>query len=426
MSHQRYYDLTQCTEFRQTLQSRPPAIIHGTALLIVALIGGAVVWAACTEADLIVRAQGRVRPLVRSQRLADAAAEESSVSPSRDGRVVAVHVRDGDKVQRGQALAQLDTQRLDNDIASRQRTIEAAESELASLERTETLVTERFQAARAKAEAELAQAEREIAATRKRRDAEIRQRTAALQAASKTFDRLEKLHQQKAVASAERDDAQAKLQEATVLLEKASLPVDDGRLPVLRQALELVGKDYEVEVSKIAAQRQVKRQQLQAARLELANLQLELRQSVLRAPLDGTVTSVKARVGEMVQTGQPLLSLAELDGYRMDVAVASDDVGHLQEGLPVRIKMDAYDYQKYGTLTGKIIFISPDSRLPSDGSPARPQYLVKVSLDSQQVSRGGHVGRIKLGMTGAAEIITDRESLLSLLFRSLRRRVSLG
>jgi multidrug efflux pump subunit AcrA (membrane-fusion protein) len=119
--------------------------------------------------------------------------------------------------------------------------------------------------------------------------------------------------------------------------------------------------------------------------------------------------------------------LADQHGFRIDVAVGSDDVGHLCVGLPARIKLDAYDYQKYGTVTGRVVFVSPDSQIPD--APANlqcPTYRVKIALDAQEVGRDQLRGRIKLGMTGVAEIVTDQESILSLLIRSIRRSVSLG
>lgn len=424
MSDSRYHDLADCTEFRQTLQAKPPALMHGTALLLVALIVIAVVWAARTRADLVVRAQGRVRPMVHLDRLAETAAEESNVSPSRDGRITKVHVREGDKVRKGQLLVELDTERLRNDVARHRRTIKAAEAELASLKRTEALLAKRFAAATAKAQAELTQAEGEIRDAKKRRAAEIKQHTVTLDAAKALLARVENAYRQGAVTSSQLDEARNKVKEATALVEKASLPVDEGKLSVLRQASTLVRKDYEVEVSKLHAEQQVKQGKLNAARLELANVELEQRQSELRAPSDGTITSLKTKVGDMVQKGQHVVELVELRGYRIDLAVTSDDVGQIRLGMPVRIKLDAYDFQKYGTLTGRIVFISPDSQLPREGAAA-PRYIVKVALDSDVLRRGGHLGKVKLGMTGSAEIITDRENLLSLLVRSIRRSISL-
>ena len=55
-------DLADCSEFRQTLLSRPPRVVHGTALLLIALLAVALTWSVVTRADEVVGAPGRIRP----------------------------------------------------------------------------------------------------------------------------------------------------------------------------------------------------------------------------------------------------------------------------------------------------------------------------------------------------------------------------
>src|SRR5579884_3701041 len=119
-----FLDLAACTEFRQTIQARPPRLAHATVVLLVGLLGAAVAWAALTPANLVVRAAGRVRPLSTPVKVVNAARGET-FSASAGARVVAVHFRPGDTVRKGDVLLRLDTERLDSEIARRRRTIEA-------------------------------------------------------------------------------------------------------------------------------------------------------------------------------------------------------------------------------------------------------------------------------------------------------------
>jgi HlyD family secretion protein/adhesin transport system membrane fusion protein len=97
---------------------------------------------------------------------------------------------------------------------------------------------------------------------------------------------------------------------------------------------------------------------------------------------------------------------------------------HVEVGMPVRMRLDAYDYQRYGTVPGTVEYISADSTVKrEDGSV---YYLVKVDVDAREVGRGDLRGAIKLGLSGQAEILTGRESVLSLLVRKIRRTISLG
>ena len=155
MRHELMWDLADCTEFRQTLQARPPRIVHGTLLLLAALLATALAWAALTQADLVVRAPGRVRPVTSPMKVVNAGSGEV-LSASVGGRVVAVNVYEGQEVRRGDILIRLDTERLDNEMTKRQRAIQASEEELTELGRLEQLLAHQFASTRAKAEAELA------------------------------------------------------------------------------------------------------------------------------------------------------------------------------------------------------------------------------------------------------------------------------
>jgi multidrug efflux pump subunit AcrA (membrane-fusion protein) len=129
----------------------------------------------------------------------------------------------------------------------------------------------------------------------------------------------------------------------------------------------------------------------------------------LRAPLDGVITSGDVKVGDLLSSGQPVVEIAEQKGFLFEVSVPSEEVGHLQVGMSARIKLDAFDYQKYGTLEGTVRFISPDSGV-AEGQRA-PSYLVRIELAGEEVGRGDFHGRVKLGMAGQAEIVTGQEAL---------------
>ena len=190
MNCKRMYDLSDCSEYRQTLLARSPQFVRATVILLVTLVAAAVLWAALTEADLVVRAQGRVRPMIQSEQLPDAAAEESKVSPLRGGRVIEVHVREGNQVRQGDVLIRLNTERLDNDIAKQRQFIQAGENRLLKLDQTEAMLQQRFQTAKAKAEAELAQAQEQIESAKQRRHSAIRLAEVALDLAEDEMGRI--------------------------------------------------------------------------------------------------------------------------------------------------------------------------------------------------------------------------------------------
>ena len=88
------------------------------------------------------------------------------------------------------------------------------------------------------------------------------------------------------------------------------------------------------------------------------------------------------------------------------------------------MKLDAYDYQRYGTVAGTVTFIAPDSDVLA--GQGRATYLVRIELAGEELGRGDFRGQIKLGMAGQADIVTGQESVLALLVKKLRQTISLG
>jgi multidrug resistance efflux pump len=423
MRNQPVLDLADCTEYRQAVQIRPSRVVHGTVALLVALLATALAWSALTQADLVVRGFGRVRP-VSTPRKVFSTARGEVLSASLSGRVLEVRARQGDRVRRDDVLVRLQTDHLDNEIAKKRRAIRAGEDEMADLGHLGELLRLQHEANRSKAAAELAQGEQAVCAAKEQREADIRLAEVTLLAAEAEEAPLHRLAEQRATARSDLLAAVAKTREARERLAKARLPVDESRLAVLRRALEQADHDYAVKRKELEQKRRAKRSELEAARIELADLELERSQALIRSPIDGVVTAGDLKPGDVLEPNKPVAEVAEQAGFRFEAAVPSEEVGLLRVGMPARIKLDAYDYQRYGALEGTVCFVSPDSEVDDQGKAA--VYTVKVAVSSDEVSRGPYRGQVKLGMAGQVEVVTNRESLLALLVKRIRQTVSLG
>jgi multidrug resistance efflux pump len=216
----------------------------------------------------------------------------------------------------------------------------------------------------------------------------------------------------------------ARAQEAREKLHKASLPIDEGKVEVLRQALALAAREHAVKREELRLKQAQKQTEVEASRTQLANLELERQQAVIRAPLDGVVTSGQVKVGDVLERGKVAVEVAGRNGLLFEAVVPSEEVGHLKVGMRAQVKLDAFDYQQYGTAEGVVCFLSPDSSVPQGQRPAT--YLVKVELAGHEVGRGDLRGRVKLGMAGRVEIVTGRKSVLAILLQKIRQSISLG
>lgn len=416
-------DLADCTEFRQTLHARPPAIVHGTLLGLALLLGSALGWMAWTRADLVVRAPGRVRPITSPMQVVNGSSGDV-LSASAGGRVVEVTFQEGDTVRQGAVLIRLDTERLDNEITKQRQLIQTGETELAGLDHLEALVLQQYGAAKAKAEAEVARAVDDIRQAKARQDTEVRLAELELHNADHEAAQLRHLVERRLGVPNDLRKALVRVDEAQEKLKKALLPVETRVVEVLRQELALVERDYAVKRKDAELKRRSKRGEVEAARIALANLELERTQAVIRAPREGIITAGDVKVGDSLERGKPVVEIAEQQGFRFEAAVPSSEVGQLRLGMLARIKLDAYDYQQYGTVAGTVVFLSPDSGIAQGQQTAT--YLVRLELASTEVGRGEFYGQVKLGMAGQAEIVTGHESLLRLLVKRIRQTISLG
>jgi multidrug resistance efflux pump len=411
--------LADCTRFRQTIEARPPAVVHGAALLATTVVFVALLWSTLTPVNLVVRAAGRVRPIDIPTKVFTAA------NTKVDGRVIEVPFREGDHVRRGDAVLRLDSARLENELSKLDRNLATAREELAKIDDLASLIEQQFQTSLARAEAELKQAERDLVRDTDRRQAEIKRAEVELSTARDSLARTEKLVISQAVTRAQMIEETAKADDAEQKLVVARLPVDQGRLAVMTQARNLVERDFAVRRAETASKRLAKRGEIEGVEKEIFALRLQLDQATLRSPIDGVVIQGNIKVGEVVEMGKPVLEIARQQGFRFDAFVPSEDVGLLREGMLTRVKFDAYDYQKYGALSGRVVFISPDSNVNTEGARGAV-YLVKIELTGDTVGRDELIGRVKLGMSGSAEIITGSKSVLAFLMKRIRSSISLG
>ena len=414
--------LTECSPFHQALRGRPSRFVHTTALVLILLLSAALTWAELTKANLVVRGGGQMRPLTPPQKVFLSGRTEV-LSASTGGRVISVHYTEGQAVRAGDVLIRLETGRVDNEIEQKQKAVATTEEELSRLTLLRELTVAQDKAARVKCRAEVTQAERELKDTEDRRRSELQRAKVDQKSATEDVSRAEKALASGVGSASEVTTARTKLAEAVERFQKASLPVDTGRVTVYEEALALVERDGAVRLAELALKLDSKRGESAAARLALAALELERRSAELVAPVGGVVTTAPVKPGDVLAAGKPVVEIADGDGFRFEASLPTGEIGHVQPGMPALIRLDAYDYQRYGVLTGTVESISPDAVIP-EGQNA-PVYIVRVKIDSNELRRGEWVGTVKLGMAGQVEIVTGEEPLLHLLTKKIRHTISL-
>jgi membrane fusion protein len=141
----------------------------------------------------------------------------------------------------------------------------------------------------------------------------------------------------------------------------------------------------------------------------------------LRAPMDGKVTGLLAKLGKSVNSQQNLLSiLPEASFMQAIIYVPTSAFGFIAQGQLTQLRFHAFPYQRFGIHEGQVEQISSSVILPTEtdipGLITVPSYRVVVSLNAQNIIAYGREHPLRSGMKLDADIVIEQRSLLRWLF----------
>jgi hemolysin D len=398
-----------------------PVSAHAALFVVLTLLVTAIVWAIVGRVDRIVVAPGKIAtatPLLVMQ-------------PFTTSRVVEVAVKAGDHVQKGQLLARFDPAFASADVASLQQRVTALTAQTERLEAQ--LAGKPFTAtpedgADRYSQAQIyAQEQADYRASVEQRDSRLSQIETQIRVANEAIpgyrsqlgmanrvvEIQERLQRQKAAALLDVMKAQSAFIDASQRLKNTE---GDQRKFHQQHAETTQERQSFIEKWRSDHNQQLvdSRQKLAEANetLNKANRMQDFTQ--ITAPVDGTVLQVADRsVGSTLREAETLVTLVpdNADLY-VEASVPSRDIGYLKLGDSVRIKLESYPFQRFGTITGVLTVINPDSELLKQGDEQSPRvYRVKVQLNDSPASLVKRGIRLKPGLVAAAEIKTGGETI---------------
>ncbi len=209
-----------------------------------------------------------------------------------------------------------------------------------------------------------------------------------------------------------------------------------------QQRLEFMQAEHR---SSLLAQVQEKQALMVAAQSDQARIEQLLAQKVLRAPVDGQVQSLSVNtLGGVVMPGQVIVTIVPDNMPLMiEAALSNEDAGFVHVGQHVDIKVDAFPYQQYGSLSGEVTWISPDAELraPAGIDPATASkgmdmsalplkgslvYRLHIKPHSTALMRNGLSHPVIAGMSVQADIVTDRRRVIDFLLGPIIKNLDEG
>ena len=352
------------------------------------------IWANYSELDTITRGQGAVIANSKTQSI-----------QSFDGGVIEnIHVKEGDIVQKNQILV----------------TLEKIKIEAAFREQRSKVAALRAAKARLNAE---------IFGGQPKFDDDIKDYPQF------KINQLKLLERKRSMIKEQIDALELSLRivKKQLQMTKALVPTGDVSL---MEALKLQN-----QVSDMSAQiENTKNKYFQDTQTELNKIEEDLSASlqtfalrqdqldhvVLRSPTNGIVKNIRiTTLGGVVKPSEEVMQIVPAeDDLVIEAKIKPSDIAFLRKGQNANIKIDAYDYSIYGSLEGKLIYISADT-LTEEAKQNEPSYYrIKVQTQGRQFSgRPQEKIEIQTGMTAIVEIKTGKNNVLKYLFKPLIKTI---
>jgi hemolysin D len=227
-------------------------------------------------------------------------------------------------------------------------------------------------------------------------------------------------------------------QQEELTVQKSHLQETAAAIAAIRETRAQAAAEYRHTISDDLAKAEQKANGLAK---DLIKAEQKTRLQLLTAPVDGVVQQLAVHtVGGVVTPAQPLLVVVPSDSrLEIEAMVSNSDIGFVHSGQQAEIKVDTFNFTRYGLLHGEVLSVSRDAVIrdrpqgrPGERTPdsanetSEPKgqelnYSARISLDQTQMKIDDRTVNLSPGMAVKVEIKTGSRSILSYLLSPLRR-----
>lgn len=407
-------------------EMRGPSPLRGSALLlvIISFLISAGTWAYLTEIDDVTRVDGRIVP----------SADLQVIEATEPGVLQSLNVREGQIVEQDDLLMEFDTTQIDSQLGQEQQRayglmaraqrlqaeIDGAELQFdAQLIRGAPTVVQSETALYQGRQAEL---QDEIAVLERQRQQKHREYEEGLVDQVTADETLRVLAEERAIMA---PLVEKQMEPATTLL---TLRRSEAEWRGRKVRAEAVSSRLNTGLDEIDDRIRATRSRFRSAALTdlaLATAELAALQPVLpalrdrasrariRSPIRGIVNRIhRSTLGGLARSGEELIEIVPLDDTLLvEAYVRPEDIAFLHAGQPVKVKITAYDFARYGGLDGEIIRIGADTITRSERNDEEV-FVVEIRTSNTMLDARGIAVEIIPGMIAEVDILSGRKSVM--------------
>lgn len=391
----------------------------------------ALLWACIGQIDIVAVAPGRIIVSDRTK----------IIQPLEASVVKAVLVRDGDRVNAGQVLVELDPTMATADSSSVRGQLNAAVSEE---QRTQALLQTlskqklftqilRDLEGENQLQAQLMAEWHDISAKLAKLESEVTRRQAEIATVKASIAKLEatlpmvqsreadyrKLEDQGFISGhATQDKTRERIEmERDLVTQRARLAEAQATAAETEQAKSAYRAETQRQLSDRHAQAVTKRNQLQADRSKADQRE---RQTQLRAPVSGVIQQLAIHTtGGVVTSAQPLMVVVpDSPTVTAEVSIANQDIGFVNQGQTAEVKLETFSFTKYGTVYAIVENVTADAVTDEKRGSFYPATL---TLNQRDMLIDGKRVPLSPGMNISAEIKTGKRRIIEFLLSPVQR-----
>ncbi|BBD63564.1 HlyD family secretion protein (plasmid) [Nostoc sp. HK-01] len=459
----------------ELLDALPKAWTRSLLYALVGFTAIALPWAMLSKVDETGSARGSIEPQGATLKLDSQA----------NGRVTSVRVKEGDKVKAGQILLDIESNILQTQLQQAEAKLSGLQNQRSQFDVLKNQIQLSFnvQEQQNKSQAlekmsQVNQAKQDLDAKQStynlqklEKQALVNQAQQQIKASqdtqksaksrlsidSRQVERFSKLINEGAVSATQVDQLQKQQEESKQLYEKATSDIKQSQLQLTEEQnryqttmnqLESDIKQARLRLQEeensyrslqqagtlalLRNQQQLKDLQTKIAGLDsqiaqtksqIVSLKLQLQQRIVRSPVDGMIFDLPIdKPGSVVQPGQRIAQIApENTPLILKAEMPSTQSGFLKEGMPVKIKFDAYPFQDYGVVPGRVNWVSPDSKVTQSNQGSTQNFELKISLERSYIQSGNKRILITPGQTATAEVIIRQRHLIDYILDPFKK-----
>ena len=459
----------------ELLDALPKAWTRSMLYLLVSFAAIILPWAMLTKVDETGSASGRIEPKGATQKL------DSVVT----GSVIAVNVKEGTQVQAGQVLVEMESEVLKTEIQQAKAKLEGLTNRQAQLEilKNQVLMSINIQSQQNQSQslekiAQLNQAQQtfetkknaynfqnleklaqidqvkqnirstqtnyRLATSRFRRDvSEVQRYRLLLKEGIIPQTKLVELEKIAEESQRSQEEAKFNIQTAQLRLKeeisryqslmnqvrseieqaKLRLEEEESSYKSAMQGGELVLLKSQEQFKDIQNQIISLQSEMMQTKGQIISLNLQMKQRIVRSPIDGTIFELPIKKpGSVVQPGQMIAQIAPKNAALiLKARMPSQNSGFVKAGMPVKIKFDAYPFQEYGIVSGRINWISPNSKIQENSANRIETYELDITLDNPYIQVGNKQIPLTPGQTASAEVIIRQRRVVDFILDPFKK-----